>query len=221
MTRVYITGCARSGTKYLAEVLSAAGVSATHERLVMTASGGVVRFEAARAGSVEVSSDGVYRCTDLAGLPGMRAMGHVIRHPRLVVASLVGRGMWEQGWGERRRYEWPALGVQSLSAIDRSLLYWIMANQWLDARVGRDEVPVVQFRLEEPAAALDALCRLGGLKLDRERLREALAMVPQDVNHRADTPPLAYDWGEHDPWLREVAETMVRGYGLRELEEAA
>jgi hypothetical protein len=217
---VYITGCARSGTKYLAEVLSAAGVSATHERLVMRASGGVVRFDAARAGSVEVSSDGVYRCADLAGLPGMRAMGHVIRHPRPVVASLVGRGMWEQGWGERRCSEWPALAVESLSGIDRSLLYWIVVNRWLDARVGRDEVPVVRFRLEDPAAALEALCRLGGLKLDRERLREALATVPRDVNHRVETPPVEYDWREHDPRLREVAEEMVRGYGLQEPDEA-
>jgi hypothetical protein len=217
---VYITGCARSGTKYLAEVLSAAGVSATHERLTMVQRGGGVRFDASRAGSVEVSSDGVYRCAELAALPGMRAMGHVVRHPRLVVASLVGRGMWEQGWGERRCSEWPALGVQSLSAIDRSLLYWIVANQWLDAPVGRDEVPVVRFRLEEPAPALDALCRLGGLELNRERLRAALATVPRDVNHRVDTPPVAYDWREHDPRLREVAEEMVRGYGLQEPDEA-
>lgn len=213
MSRVYVTGAARSGTKYLADVLTELGVHATHERATFEAGdGGGFVPDFSDAGAVEVSSDGVYRIRDLAQLTGMEAIGHVIRHPQAVVASLTGRTLWDDPWGQRRAYEWPALGVIDLSPIDRSLLYWITVNQWIDQMV--TDVPVVQFDLAKPAGALRVIAQIAGVQLEGNYARRVIAEFPTDVNHREDQPPVTYAWSDHDPWLRHIAEVMTEGYGL-------
>lgn len=216
MTSVYITGCARSGTKYLAAVLENAGVNATHEKSLMSDRG----VDLSRCGDVEVSSDGAYRVAEIAALEEVKVIGHVVRHPQQVVASIVGRGMWAEGWGLNRSEEWPALGAgwlgdgrapspHRLTEIDRTLLYWITVNEWIEARAR-----VWTFPVTAALFSLPVQLAVGDVQYEPGMIDNAVGATRRDINHTPATPPVEYDWNEHDPWLRERAELLIERYGL-------
>jgi len=213
MTAVYITGCARSGTKYLATVAQAAGIDATHEAsrirhgepLLMNGTG-----------AVEVNSDGGTRIGEIAALDEVKVIGHVVRDPALVVASIVGRGMWNADWGEARLREYPQLEAQNFSDdgkdIDRTLAYWILHNRRISARAKASGKFVLRFTLGEAEEALTELCDRADVPLKWERLSAAVDVVPLTINRSESHPPLSYHWEDHNSVLREFAERSWRSY---------
>lgn len=189
---------------YIAELLQAAGIDATHEGLWRLQPGSPVYF--GDCGDVEVSSDAGLMLHEVA--PVAESVGHVVRHPQQVVASIVGRGLWDTLWALRIEREYPRVAYYS-SVHDRALAYWLDHNARIEMVLGHDP-RYVRFPLHDPADGLRRALRLARLP---DVLEPALSLVAKSTN--AGTPTL-YDWRSHDANLRASAEGLMEEYGLRE-----
>lgn len=217
-TRVYITGCARSGTRYIADLLHASALFATHETSTVHHRAKAVSMELGgrHAGVIEVNSEGGKRIAEIARLEGMCAIGHVVRHPQRVVASIAGRQMWSHNWGRRRAAEYPHLGEPKDDdglTLDASLDYWITHNRHIAVALEEYPLPSIRFRIEEPLTALHSLLEFAGLEINEAQLDRAMRSIPKDTNTVKDEPPLVYDWQQHDETLRTQAEALAAEYG--------
>lgn len=210
--RLLITGCARSATMYLAELLKAAGVDATHEKAQApreTYNGSGYRidplgFDDSKAGEVEVNSEFGHVVEHVP----VEALGHVIRHPHLVVASLVSRGLPAGHFGARHNLFYPEL--QHLSSVfDWSLAYWLAQNTRLHA-IGQHHPHYQKFRIDDPLPALATLLEASEIPFDWGRLCDAYEQTPSDVNHDSVLQRVEYDWDSHDPYLKTAAEQLWR-----------
>lgn len=198
-----ITGSARSGTHYFAQLLRNAGIDATHEKAIVSDT----EFKDFGAGTVEVNSELGFRLENVINLSEhVSAIGHVVRHPHEVVSSIMGREMFSEGWGQLRLYECPELNYWH--GIDRALAYWIEINRAVD-RFKPIRIPV-----SDPVVPLIELLEQVGIDCGVERIQASMALTDQTLGHRADMPPIEYEWEEHDPALRALATMMMRRYGL-------
>lgn len=207
--RLLLTGSARSGSGYLAHLLRAAGVDAGWESTTPPK-----RFFAADGGSVqqlhvpewrhevEVSS-GFAPVVDIVPVP---VLGHFLRHPQHVVASIVGRGMFATEWGAATRGHYQELNLLS-DPFDMALAYWVIEN----ARVhhfGEQHPYYRKILLSDPLPALLGVLDVAGVEVDEDELRDLEAMFPQDVNHYPGAPPVNYDWYSHEGGWRHAAEQL-------------
>lgn len=197
-TKLLITGPARSGTHYLAQLLSNARIDATHEATRISNT----EFRDFAAGSVDVNSELGFRIGNaVEWSEASKTVGVAVRHPQQVVASIVGREMWDEEWGGHRLYECPILGFGS--AIDRSLAYWIEINWAIEKQANTIRIPIAH-----PLPALTELLETAQVDYSSDRLSRAIESTATDIGHRSDKPPVEYDWQDHDPWLRETAEKL-------------
>ena len=86
MRRFLITGCGRSGTKYMAELMGALGISCGHE-LVFTSAGYDGEW-----GDWPTGESSSYAPPLLDKLPSDVVVFHVVRNPLHVVRSILARG---------------------------------------------------------------------------------------------------------------------------------
>lgn len=197
---------------YLAELLKAAGIDATHEKASAprdTYSGDGYQieplgFDDSKAGDVEVNSEFGH----VAEFVDVPALGHVIRHPHLVVASLVSRGLPAGHFGARHNLFYPELR-QISNVFDWALTYWLAQNARLHA-LGQHHPHYEKFTIGDPLSALASLLEAAEIPCDWDRLAEAYEQTPRDVNHDSMLQRVEYDWDSHDPYLKTAAEQLWR-----------
>lgn len=197
-----ITGAQRSGTRYLAKVLSAAGLPATHE--LGDPFGSPKNAPDPRTtpptGPIEVSWLAAWFQTDAY-------IVHLVRHPLDAIASSAHR----RTFTKPRPYGWWAMEKMSQIALydepARSARYWL---GWTDLV---EEQAHERLRLEDVTArTLAEMLERAGIAPNMERLREAVANVSTMTNGGSFPPPLTYgDLGE----LANPVQHRAKEYGYR------
>lgn len=136
--RLLVTGCGRSGTKWAARAVTAAGVGCGHEEAFSP-----YRQDIGDGGWRAEASWCAAPFTPLAGTHVV----HLVRHPLLVVASLVHRGSLDPS--KRRWGIWAFQFHPEVAEIEdpvrRAAAHWVAWNRLVAA----DET----VRLEDVAAA--------------------------------------------------------------------
>lgn len=155
--RVVITGCARSGTKYMSRVLKRHGLDVEHER---------------------VGSDGTvdWKWAPLVDPAGVMVL-HQVRHPLKVIASC--RTLIRSSWEYISRHiavSVPPKGVQITPDVLllRCMNYWAQWNSKVERKA------LFRFRVEDLEYDLEAICSYFGCDPDPR----VLEFVPKDLNTR-------------------------------------
>lgn len=193
--RLVVTGCGRSGTLFTAELLNRLGVKTTHEQVFLRH--GRKRLERALDAEVGWMIGG--------HLPLPVITGHVVRHPKLVVQSVVASGQAEYLW---RYATVDESQIPPASPYDCALGYWVEWNERVEQHAH------VTWRVEdETSYGLSSLLQLAGFGKRGPSSIEAQAReLGNKVNHR-DGDDKPYLWLSHDPELRERAEVLMDRYG--------
>jgi hypothetical protein len=203
---VIITGAARSGTRFLSKLARAGGVRSTHEGLDPAA-------------LIDVDSGLGHVLADTIEARGVRVVGHVVREPHHVVGSIVGRGMWYGPWGARQEVIYPATALPELKDgrdIDRSLAYWIAHNTAITAACEAygSRIFALIFPIDHALEALEALCDAAGFPFNLEAAAREAAKLGTTDHTIPESPPYGYDWNDHRPALRAVAEGLANVYRI-------
>ena len=183
-----IAGTGRSGSTWIADVLTAAGLPVGHEDV----------FGA--RGPVEwpphlVGDSSLYAAPFLDRWGGL--VFHQVRHPLDCIGSLVGWGLPStpntQGIGGE--FVWEHLGWRSggQQQVTDSARYWCDWNEMCE-RGAR----YVRYRVEDAdAVTIHQLMRVAGRDAPVGRVREALAVHrPLDYRAHNDRAPHAIDWSD-------------------------
>lgn len=178
MRPLIITGCARSGTLYIAEVLRALGFDAGHERL----------YSPTRAGPVAPQTVEVSWLAAPHRIDGALVV-HQVRHPLKVVASLLARGTFRES-GRRVRYgqyaaRWCPRIRHEADELNRCLRYWLDWNALVRADVFWHVEAIRPDMLEAV---------LHGTGREPQRpAAEALSCVPCDTHHAPGRRELTWE----------------------------
>lgn len=190
MSRLLVTGCGRSGTRWLAWTLAEAGVPATHE-----GGGHDPRRGLVLSSPVDVSWPAGWWAADFPGL-----IAHQIRHPLDVAASTEKR----RTFAKPRPYgKWAMSKVPAIAAepdpIRKALRYWHDWNRMLQPHAD------ICWQVEtlDADTLTDVLAR-AGVPVDPSALRTVLAADAVD-RHDSEHPPLTWDDLPEGPVKRDVA----------------
>ena len=165
--KALITGCPRSGTSYIASVLSWAGVASGHE--FVYGPGGAGPWCGA---TVDVS----WLAAPLLPVKGVPA-AHQVRDPLAVIRSLVGTRFFEIPSPFRRFAEeaCPRLREEG-SSVAAAVRMWCEWTRMAEAHA------VARWRVEDVATQTHRIAAHVGASPDR--LRRVIEHAPQDINHR-------------------------------------
>lgn len=159
-----ITGCGRSGTKYIAKVLQLAGLDVEHEAL---GKDGSVSWPLAFA------SDSYPECQQSVKYPEFDVVLHQVRHPLKVIKSFM---------TVASPYSWDYVYRQTpitpdLSLLDRRVRYWYYWN------LQAESIADMTYRIENLKNRWGEFCDLMQINLNYGRLSQ----VPKDTNAKIDT----------------------------------
>lgn len=176
--RFLVTGCGRSGTKYTAQLLTAAGLHCGHEDVFNSWPRGK---PPPRWRESPFDGDSSFVAAPWAGeLARHLVVVHQVRAPLDVIRSAVGTGHTED-----RRKPWVAyidgqIGhLRRPTPAQRAATYWLRWNRlvaphahltWRLDTIGADDVQALAKRI--------------GVDLDPNRVAEALERTPTTTNHR-------------------------------------
>lgn len=179
MSKVLVTGCGRSGTMFVSEVLKRSGVNASHEKYFDID----VHSWPESSSGVEVSW---LAAPYLDELPKDVRVVHLVRHPLDVVRSFLGIRFFERSEGSEflgfvLDHCWD---VGHEGPIDQALGYWLRWNKMIspfsEVRVRVETMePIVLYYLFEQF----------GIEVSRQRLEESCVELGTRHNgrDRADT----------------------------------
>lgn len=229
-----VTGCGRSGTKYTAKLLSAAGIRCSHERL----------FTGRRADNIDCSipiSDSSWMAAPfLEKLPPGAVVLHQTRDPLAVVSSHVARGFFdtpaiEHPWWKHilkralgkapsGQYRLVALVREALpgvfrerTPIQRAARFWIEWNSLVETHSELLRLERVVYRVEDLEAALlrSLARRITGTDLSAAAAQAAIATIPTNTNTGPSSAAVSLrDLGHLQDQF--VAKAGSYGYELRE-----
>lgn len=208
---IVITGAARSGSKYIAEVMKACGLRFGHERIFRQRP--KVR-EALK--ETDLQGDSSWMAVPYLKIYPAIAAFHQVRHPLRSVNSIVARGFLDEG-----ALRWPR-GLESYTEFartycpeafhflppqDRALAYWTRWN------VFAREVCRMTWRVEDVSPELLAyLFKEMGCRVSPEAIGAAIDDIPHNVNHKQDIER-EYTWDDFSPALAAIAMEWARRYG--------
>lgn len=166
--RLVVCGANRSGTKYVAQLLSEAGLPCGHERVFATH--GVVDW-----GASTVDSSG-FAIPYLGSLHRSTTVAHVVRHPlrwaqsyrtKQVALSLAQRYLSFDYWYARR-----AVGIDAASL-----------GIWVDWNLQIEAYAEWRFRVEDAdVLTIERLARAAGAVVDASAAWRAITAVPKTTN---------------------------------------
>lgn len=195
--RFVITGCGRSGTTYIAELLSRLGCTCTHEKF-FTGKGEPSRIAEylARAGLRPLQwrmppyGEAAWEAAPLLSLlPDDTPVFHQVRHPLEFIRSRQKKG-WIHGRFRHRhlpqlpRYNKARFAALPLAQqVDLLAHFWIGWNALVEDRVG--ERPYLCYRIEDfdLELLLEILARVD-FPHDQDAVGGVFAELPTDVNTR-------------------------------------
>lgn len=172
-----ITGCGRSGTKYIATVLQQCGLDVGHEK---PGTDGCVS-------SIWAVRDDYYPSYHDQARPTFKRILHQVRHPLDAIGSLMTASQESWAWNARHIKLDPGW-----SPLLKATFYWYHWNRMVETR----HQPEFRYRIEELPEVWPEVCRWVGLEVIPE-----IPPVPTDLNHRehpvcrwADLHRLAPEW---------------------------
>jgi hypothetical protein len=227
---VLVTGCGRSGSRYLAEVLTAAGLPCTHER-VFTG-----REQDHRQLAARTAEASWYAVPWLSDVSDTTLVLHVVRHPLRCVGSWVGLRFFDRGQTERplwkhvikRALNLPASGqyrsiqvvrthrpsvFAAATAAERGAAYWLQWNRWVEDECATHRDRYRRIRLEDvTSAAVVEFVREAGVD-PAPNAAGAVREISRQTNTRGSRVDLQWsDLGVHEKAVRALAERY--GYAV-------
>lgn len=203
-----ITGCARSGTTFIFDVLTECGLNLAQERV---GPDGCVAWQTA----VDVN----YYAMGWKNFPNKKieydVVFHQVRDPLAVITSLYNisvRGPWELAW----RYICNCIPEikQTDSMLLKSAKYWVYWNLEAEKRAQWT------YRLEDIDTVFDEMQSRLGMVLDRT----VLDRVPRHTNHKQPTTDFVASWAilekELPPaFFKKLKQLSIRyGYSVTDTE---
>jgi hypothetical protein len=176
-----ITGCQRSGTAYIAALITASGYWCSHERFFRE-----LEWFGPKPTTVEAS---------WAALPHLGEIDahvvHQIRHPLSVVASMLSRRTFA-GAG-RRSARWAAKHVPSTRVDTDTEVMWAM-RYWLAWNLAVERHAHHMWRLEDltPDVVAEVLTSCGRPVI-AQRVEQGAAVLPERINGWSEVVPLSWD----------------------------
>ncbi len=168
MPKLCITGCGRSGTKYITKVLNLLGVEVKHEKM---GSDGIV--------------SGTMACKPKIGFQGpawpnegFDTILHQVRNPLSVISSNI--------TARRKGLMWLEQYIpikDDMPPLERSAKYWYYWN------LIAEELTDKRYRIEDLPQIFDEFCKWTGAKNNIKVLNE----IPRNINKRKHA---AYTWGD-------------------------
>lgn len=212
-----VTGCARSGTGYIATVLTSLGVPCGHER-VFCPSHLDGRDELVWPDELPGESSWL-AAPYLANLPDDLPVLHQVREPVAFLRSKVRTRFfevpsWYKSFAERVR---PPL--LEGSPLERGMRYWLEWNRMVEAAAEEPARRTLRYRLEDVGEPLlEEILETVGVTIDPERVAAALARLPRDYNTRGDRAlDAGLGWGDLPAGdLRDEVRDMATRYGYGE-----
>lgn len=183
--RVLVTGCARSGTGYLAALLSELGLPCGHERVFEPRTlHRPVAVAPAWPASVRAESSWL-AAPYLARLPAGTTVVHLVRHPLAVMRSNLRIGFFTSPSEYLDHACAHVPGLFDGQPIERAARYWIGWNTLIERQARLAGVPLLRVRLERlDERGVRELCGDLELGVGPAQARAALARVPADTNTR-------------------------------------
>lgn len=172
MKPLIITGCQRSGTAYIAAVVTACGHWCSHERVFSD-----LREPVPRPETVEASWAAAPRLSTLDA-----HVVHQVRHPLAVIASSMARSTFAGKMRPSARWAYeqhPQIVRDSdRNHLVRAMRFWLEWNLLIEPHARH------RWRVEDLTAEQVAQVLTGcGRPVDRDRAAQAMALIPRDVNH--------------------------------------
>lgn len=206
--RFVITGCARSGTKYTAQMLTLGGILTGHEDVFN-------RWNDDYGLPEDWSTDAVDGDSSFLAAPHAAALAeagltvvHLVREPLDVIASVVAEGMLADLTIPYAAYvaaHVPDVAEQP-PGPRRAAAYWLGWNA-----LAEDHADYTWRTGQVDEADVRALATAAGVKFVRTRVREALARVSTATNHRNATTVVDVD--DLGPLAEDVLDAAER-YGV-------
>jgi hypothetical protein len=187
--RVLVTGCARSGTGYLAALLSELGLACGHERVFEPATlRGLKPGSPAPAPSWpdSVCAESSWLAAPfLASLPKGTAVVHLVRHPLAVMRSNLRIGFFATPSEYLEHACAHVTGLRQRAPIERAARYWTAWNELIEREAKRAGLQLLRVRLERlHERGVRELCGALELGTSPSCVRAALQQVPADTNTR-------------------------------------
>jgi hypothetical protein len=200
LPKFVVTGCSRSGTKYMARLLSAVGHKCSHERVFnlyryRSPESSIKHFESFPEIQGDSSSDAVLFFDEL---PSRTVVLHQVRHPVAVIRSLMGIRFFAEPYKPSEylasdhqvqlefveKHLCPTI-FKDTNEIARCMRYWVMWNQMAQRAEYYDSLRYFRYRVEDLSLPLlrNIVTLLGGGCGD-DVLRAALASVSGSTNSR-------------------------------------
>lgn len=215
-----ITGCGRSGTNYIAHVLRRTGLSCGHEDVFTTRSG-QVRFSAYDGDASWMAAPHV------PNLPGEVVVFHQVRDPERVIRSWVSTGLFARFHLEdnlikhvgKRLLGAPPSGDHGVRCYIKDRAPQVFSEKTAPARAARYWIewnsmvanPDLRYRVEDvDRELLGTMLDLIGSP-NHDRISEALAATPTDVNKRPSRSDASL--GDLPAHLATKVREMAEGYG--------
>ena len=197
-TGYLVTGCGRSGTAHIAQVLRHLGVLVKHEEVDVD---GLVSWYAGYDVERGLVPHHIKKWQDVRGSFGTIKTFHLVRHPLHCISSSQTHsdGAWKHA-----AYLLP--GIDTLPTVERCMFYWLLWNQECEKHAD------LRMQVEQVPSRFTTFCEF----FDVERDDSALA-VPRSTNTRAGQyKPLTWEdlYAENDGLAARVEEQAVR-YGYR------
>lgn len=203
-----VTAAQRSGTCYLATVLTEAGVEATHEGNPPGVGWRAhdPRTEPRTDVEVDVCWHSAWWLDQL--LAAGHTVAHLVRHPLASIASSSARHTFDKpkpsgAWAIERI---PEAGEGA--SLQRCAAYWVRWNQLIEHQ-SHTRLQVEHVDVD----VLSGLLTLAGIDHDRDTLAKAVDTVPAGLNTNRHAAP-ALTWGDlGDDHLAHQARGMAARYG--------
>lgn len=207
------TGCGRSGTGYIAQVLAHAGLDAGHERVFAGYPAPEAQGELV-PGTVESSW---FAAPFLQGRPATEvAVVHLVRDPLTWIDSWLRSGAMSRRFTSRYLKRWCPEMMREASPLRAAMWFWVRWNERVE-RHATLRIRIEDVDEEQLACALgDAgLIEPDGSPVSDGRLAAALlpASTPRDYNHKGG-PPRTLTWDDLPfGFMKKGVQVMAEYYG--------
>ena len=214
MRRFLITGAGRSGTGYIASVLSALGCPTGHEEIFgqkLLQDAEEIRWP------LEVHGDSSW-----LGAPYIDALAagtvvlHQVREPVANVRSSLRIHVFSSPSWYRSFAEQHAPALLTGSEVERCMRYWLEWNRMAGRAREKPQLDYYRYRLEDIDGELVAqICRKIELQVSPEHIDEVLLQLPRDFNTRGNKRHDGdWRWSELPPGeTKRSVEKLAASYG--------
>lgn len=212
--RFLVTGAGRSGTGYIANVLTFLGCLTGHEDIFGPAK---LRDAQEILWPPDVPGDSSWLGAPfLDALPEGTVVLHQVREPVANVRSSLRIAFFRTPSWYRSFAEQHAPTLLLGSEPERCLRYWLEWNRMAERASTLPQLEYFRYRLEDIDAPLvTEICARIGLEVTPARIAEALEKMPRDYNTRGDKKNDGdWRWSELPPGeTKRAAEKLALSYG--------